>query len=330
LNLTKQAKGSTVSPLSVCNAEGGEAELPLPCLNCNNTDEKDNFESLLSPYYKKSAFCLRTNCGKFIDDVGIDNVGFLTLTFPDNVLDNKEAYRRFCNMRKQFLSIFFGSWMLVKERQKRGAWHYHILIDCKTDIRSGINWDEIHPPDGQRAKYSSASNELRNLWSILRDRLPIYGFGRSELLPIRSNAEATSKYVGKYIAKHIYGRSDQDKGVRLTSYSQKAQKAATPNFQWNSPGAKTWRSNLARWGQVCQIPDITDMQNHYGHRWAFKLSGIICKLEELCDAEILYLHQRNLTEEKLSEYNVSQFFKPLPFVLPSGDLIDPHSGEILF
>jgi hypothetical protein len=196
----------------------GEVGASLLYLNSNNSLESISPDvSKLTPYHAKQAFCLSDNCERFISKVGLDRVGFLTLTFPDNVTDNKEASRRFDSMNKGFLSRFFGEWMLVKERQQRGAWHYHILIDCKTDIRTGINFEEIQRIP--RPKYTSAKPALRSIWQLLRDRLPAYGFGRSELLPVRTTAQATSKYLGKYIAKHIGSRSDQDKGVRLTSYS---------------------------------------------------------------------------------------------------------------
>jgi hypothetical protein len=42
---------------------------------------------------------------------------------------------------------------------------------------------------------------------------PKYGFGRTELLPIKKTAEGVAKYVGKYVAKHIGQRLPADKGA---------------------------------------------------------------------------------------------------------------------
>jgi hypothetical protein len=39
---------------------------------------------------------------------------------------------------------------------------------------------------------------------------------------VKSNEDGLSKYVGKYIAKHVGQREDRDKGVRLVRYSKGA------------------------------------------------------------------------------------------------------------
>jgi len=63
--------------------------------------------------------------------------------------------------------------------------------------------------------YRSASAALKSEWEFWRETAPRYGFGRTELMPIKSTAEGISKYVGKYIAKHIDARIEKDKGAIL-------------------------------------------------------------------------------------------------------------------
>jgi len=41
-----------------------------------------------------------------------------------------------------------------------------------------------------------------------------YRFGRTELLPVKTNSKGLARYVGKYIAKHIDSRLPEDKGYR--------------------------------------------------------------------------------------------------------------------
>ena len=200
----------------------GDLELspPLPSLFSNNSIviEKNSVScsidpaeqltaiqaltSLLTPYHKKAAQTLYLNVERLVmhEAKSINHVGFLTLTFPDNVTDNKEAYRRFRSFNTNYLSKnpIFKAWVHVKERQKRGAWHYHLIVALTDDIRTGINFDELN-----RGIYSSAGPFLRSLWNALREKLPDYGFGRSELLPVRSNGAAMARYVGKYISKHM-------------------------------------------------------------------------------------------------------------------------------
>ena len=102
---------------------GAGDSLPVLYLNSNisdNTTEnevQDNLNSL-SPYHQKSAFILSENVHRFCALYGLERCGFLTLTFPDNVQDHKEASRRFNNMNRRFLSRFYGEWIWARERQK--------------------------------------------------------------------------------------------------------------------------------------------------------------------------------------------------------------------
>ena len=255
----------------------------LPCLNSNNYTENSVFDSVeLTPYRRKQAFTLIENCDRFIDLVGIDRVGFLTLTFPDNVLEHSDALRRWNSLRTHFIDHYFGRWMLVKERQRRGAIHYHILIEVPFDLRSGFNFDEAFPPRGKRANYRSACQDLRNIWQELRSNLPKYGFGRSELAPIRSNGEAMAKYVGKYLSKDTgptnNKHADLDHGARMTAYSQNWSRSNC-NFAWNSPGAKEWRKKVAKFAEELGLGNELGLRIHLGPKWAYRFKDEIMKME---------------------------------------------------
>ena len=88
--------------------------------------------------------------------------------------------------------------------KRRGAWHLHVLVLLPYDIRTGV---DFAPP------------YLRAVWRELRIKCKAYGFGRHELLPIKSNADAMAQYIGKYISKHLGSRKDEDKGKRLIASS---------------------------------------------------------------------------------------------------------------
>jgi hypothetical protein len=252
-----------------------DAKDSLPCLYSNNSTENqekpppDENLNKLCPYHKKQAEVLFRNTKTFIEMHGLENVGFLTLTFKDNVKCNKESGRRFNSLSTHFLSEHFGEWMLVKERQKRGAWHYHLLIDCQTDIRTGFNFEGIKIRD-----YSSACDGLRSYWSLLRSELPKFGFGRSELLPVMSNSEGLARYVGKYISKHVGSRSEEDKGVRLFSCS-KGFKSANVNFAWNSVGSWLWRMKVKEFAKGFGIREYDDIKKKMGNKWAWQWGAII-------------------------------------------------------
>jgi len=250
----------------------------------HKTPPQDQAEKL-SPYHQKSAFTLSRNVDRFCELYGIENCAFLTLTFPDNVKCHKEASRRFNSMNTHFLSAFYGEWIWDRERQKRGAWHYHIIIQCKGDIRTGFDWEEYRSwiadySNGKRRRLKTGSPLLRSLWDLNSRAFPKYGFGRVELLPIRSTSEAVAKYVGKYIAKQIGQRPEEDKGVRLTGHSR-GFVACSPNFSWNTEGGKLWRKNLALFVQLsCQCRDYEEFSARAGPKWAYKYRKQIIEYQE--------------------------------------------------
>lgn len=256
----------------------------------NNDSEKlaaiSALTSLLSPYHKKSAQTLYLNVQRLIEKEAqsVDHVGFLTLTFPDSVTSNKEASRRFHSLRTNYLSKneAFGKWVNQKERQKgrgrkegnAGAWHYHLVITLTGDIRSGVNWEEL-----AKGNYRSASPFLRALWKDLRENLEKYGFGRSELLPIRTNAEMMARYIGKYVSKHIGQREEEDKGVRLTSYSGDWVKNSV-KFAWNTQNAHEWRRKLAKFAKSLGCSELYQLSEKLGSGWVYKYLDDILAIDQ--------------------------------------------------
>lgn len=238
----------------------------LPCLNSNNSIHGAAIEKVepaqtplmlakaeeekiqlnqFSTSHKKSAYVLEQNVKGFIDHFGIDHVGFLTLTFADHVTDAKEAQRRFNSLRTNFLKHHYPHYIRVVERTKSGRIHYHLIVACKENIRIGLNFSQIAAKD-----YRSANMYIRQHWERLRTNLHKYGFGRAELLPVKTNSKGLAKYVAKYIGKHINSRLAEDKGIRLCQTSiDKAQrwKRANCHFQFLSQGSREWRNKLAAW-----------------------------------------------------------------------------------
>lgn len=234
--------------------------------------------SLLSPYHKKAAQTLFLNVQRLItkEAPSVNHVAFLTLTFPDNVTENKEASRRFHSFRTNYLSKHdsYGHWVHVKERQKRGSWHYHMIVVLKGDIRTGVNWEEL-----ARGNYRSANPYLRSLWKDLRENLEKYGFGRSELLPVRSNEEAMARYIGKYISKHMGQRADNDKGVRLVNYSQDWVKNSV-KFAWNTQNAHEWRRKLEKFAKSLGCSELYQLSEKLGPGWVYKYLDDILAIDQ--------------------------------------------------
>jgi hypothetical protein len=153
------------------------------------------------------------------------------------VLDPKEGQRRLHSLATHVLNRRYVEWLRVFERQKSGRIHYHLLVVLGDDIRTGCDFEAF-----ARRDYRTAGTALRREWAFWRRAAGRYRFGRTELLPIRSTAEAAAAYVGKYIGKHVEAREERDKGVRLVAYSSGACMART-RFSWSESG-RAWRAGV--------------------------------------------------------------------------------------
>ena len=92
---------------------------------------------------KKASFALQTNIEAMINKHGLNKIGFLTLTFADNVQCHKEATKRFNSLATNVLKNKYLSWIRISERQQTGRWHFHLVVVCKDDIRRGLRFDEL-------------------------------------------------------------------------------------------------------------------------------------------------------------------------------------------
>ena len=230
--------------------------------------------------------------------------------------------------------------MLVKERQERGAWHYHIIAETLFDVRTGFDFLSLQAigywrtqPGGwkkfgklikkhERILHRSASPGLKSIWSLLNSSMKKYGFGRAHAAPLRSNVEAISKYMGKYISKFQGKRKQEDKGVRLTSTS-KGFINSTPKFAWNTEGGKEWRRKLEKFAFLLGIKDMTDMAYVFGPRWAYHWEHSILSVDTITPPEISRFQK--LVKKKRAGLNKNKMF-----VMGSGQLMDSTTGEVLF
>lgn len=244
----------------------------LPCLSSNNSIEGTGAGTVagvetLTPtaYHRRAAFVLEANVKEFVRRFGIQRCGFLTLTFPDQVEDFREAQARFNSLATDYLRKRFGDYVCVVETQKSGRIHYHLLVTCRGDIRTGFDFEAI-----KRRDYRSASDYLRGLWSDLRETMPKFGFGRSELLPIRTTAGGIANYVGKYLGKAITFRREDMGKARLVRYSQ-GWRVANAQFAWAGGKAPQWRAGLERIGKANGAQDYEGVRTIFGGKWAWHL-----------------------------------------------------------
>lgn len=272
-----------------CEVQG----LSLPCLYSNNsTDKGEKARQLsemegggvgkelpafnqLSGAHKKTAHALCIEIQALASRFGLERLGFLTLTFADNVQTFKEAAKRFNSLATHVLKVRYPNSIRIAERQKSGRWHFHLVVVLPVDIRSGVDFAAF-----ERGDYQTAPPALRAEWAFWRKTAPEYGFGRTELLPVRSTAEGIARYVGGYVSKHITKREARDKGVRVVGYVgfKAGDRKACSVFSWAEKGGRAWRAKLAEFARRQGVRTMEELKWLFGPQWAFHLQQEIARI----------------------------------------------------
>lgn len=280
----------------------------LPCLSSNNSIEGG---SKLSPYQRKNAYSINENLGFVVQKFGLGKIGFLTLTFPKK-LSLKEANRRFNSLATNFLDKHFVCWVCIREFTKSGRPHFHLIVVCHEEIREGFNFenyvrmnrlsrtDELRRKNSREIGLLSRSLDptpaLRSLWGALRATLPVYQFGRHELIPVRKSGAALARYVGGYIRKSMDFRPVEAKGARLISYSKTfPRKIVGHAWAFNTDGSRFWRQKVALFAETHGVKDMEGLKTRFGARWAWWFRDVIESynlfpfLDRGCDERRIYL-----------------------------------------
>jgi len=244
---------------------------------------------------RKTAYALEMNVARMFAESGIEKMGFLTLTVGDwtpcaegfcrgpkgkkrfvQVFDPVEASRRINSLLTGLLRHLFRRAVVVTERHKSWAIHFHLIVECLEDIRTGFDFVAFRAKHGYK---KSASPALRSLWALLLKRLPGYGFGRAELTPIFKTGEAVSRYVSKYVEKNLFARLPEDKGKKLVRYMGWKGTHLRPNdFCWATPGACEWRTRVRSIAALHGISTPEKAREAWGAKWAFRLTSVMSAL----------------------------------------------------
>lgn len=226
----------------------------------------------------KTAYAIRVNLERLVEEDGIDTVGFLTLTVGDpepdgsfrQVHDADEASRRFNSLNTHLLKTLFRRAVVVTERHKSGAIHFHVVGSMQggLNIRRGFDFDRV-----KRRDYRSVCPDLRALWAMLRERLPEFGFGRAELTPIRTSGPQIASYLSKYVSKNLDARRPEDKGKRLVRYIGWDKEQLKPReFGWASRPACQWRAKAKQAAALVGCYSPEDCAERWGPKWAWILT----------------------------------------------------------
>ena len=124
---------------------------------------------------------------------GVERMVFLSLSFPDAVMDVREAHKRWTSFRSNLVNEKFCAWMRVTERSKTGRLHLHVLGCTEEKIRG---------------------EHLRDERAFWRATATGFGFGRTHIRPVRSVYA-----VERYMKKYILHRALKDRWERLAACS---------------------------------------------------------------------------------------------------------------
>lgn len=285
-NASNQGEASACGEVAL---NGGAAS--LPCLRLNNsnntqkTDKNNTFKPVPSWVYK-SEFKVKTEVMALFQQYPLECIGFLTFTFADDVQCHKEATKRLNSLITGVLRKRYAMCIRVSERQKSGRWHFHLVVVCQQDIRRGVDFEAI-----KNRKYKEGANDaLRAEWAFWRSTSKKYGFGRTELLPVKKTGQALAAYVAKYISKGFAYRQSQDKGMRLYSVIG-GSRVCSSRFSFYSPKSIEWRRKLAMWAaswsgsfaavassggyQSVGLLTYDDLPSIFGKKWAWRYRDAI-------------------------------------------------------
>jgi hypothetical protein len=280
----------------------------LPRAEVNAEPERKAVESIvqsLPSRLRKKMFALRSKIEWMVRTHGVNHVGFQTMTIRENVTDRKEFERRFKSISTNVFPKIYLDWLRVFERQERGAWHAHVVVVTKQDIRTGTDVVALNQllKDKRDRKipkaiyYSSinrlASENLRGIWKEFRRLCGLgefkqrrhkkgaryYKFDACHLLPIISTAEALAVYTSKYISKGFEQRRPEDKGMRLVGSTRNVSRVCNERFSWAEGGGKLWRGKLAILAGMLNLTSLDGFAEMFGPKWAYHLQPATAMIE---------------------------------------------------
>lgn len=279
----------------------------LPCLSYNNCTETVYAEGTKVPFDadkgranagRKLAFQAVGLVGDFVAFWGHEHVAMWTITTED-IPNPREFAKRWHSLRTHELGWLKG-YLRFLEPQQRGAPHYHILAAVEWDLKpTEFDWVSYQQTCRQRCKASGAfletreqyaarrktkewrdararyvascPKETRAIWGELNAVLPRYGFGRSELLPLRDKTGA-AVYTGGYLRTGVQHRFGEWKGARLIEADRVTSQLWRNHgrqFMFNQTAERIWRYQLATWARMVGCADLDDVAHKFGPKWCF-------------------------------------------------------------
>jgi hypothetical protein len=190
-----------------------------------------------------SEYLFRVDCEKLLSSS--TRPVLATFTFAENITNHSEAASRWLPVSR-YLRARGVRGIGVWQRQKRGAWHLHLVMNKPVhiiglrDAAVGAGWGQflnmrlIRPPQGEKNDYTFAKNG-RGAWSV----------------------------VG-YLARYLTRDFQKDFGAQLVVRVGPNMRCGNVKFAWRDGASWVWRVGcgvafgegfLSRYSQVWQYRD---------------------------------------------------------------------------
>lgn len=247
--------------------------------------------------FQRSQYLLTTTIINLFCHYLIEHVLFITLTFPDDVRSTAEAHRRLNSLMNKVRPRCLG-YLYILQPQASGRIHYHLLVPVSFDAHDGTNLDAwenrtMYTDKQRRQAMNPALRAEADWWE---NKAAAYGFGRVEVAPIYSNAEAVRKYMTKQDWRRRHWPFEETKNVRFWSCSR-GLRVGTVKFSWETPNGRLRRERLRAWAQLRGCYSLDDVRRSLGRNWAwsffYDLQGaewsrqiIITSVEQSTDPDV--------------------------------------------
>ena len=225
------------------------------------------------PSFDRSHYLLEVTIKNLFLRYSVRRVLFITLTFRYPVTSPARARKRLNSFLNKFRKRYC-SFIRVLGCHKNGGIHYHLLIpvsfDCHDNTRitawSGALNDSSSKRDRELLDAMSPALRAESDWWTRTS--PRYGFGRVQVAPIHSNAEAVRKYLLKQAPFLGQLGLGDTRYVHFWACSQNL-KSGSIKFAWNSPGTAKGRARLKEWAAEQGCNSYEDLRAQFGSRWGW-------------------------------------------------------------
>ena len=304
-----ERRGAPPAPALIHQNRNSGIEVKLPSFRDESQAEQemkavDEVIKAVPSRLRKKMFALRWRIEWMVNTYGLEHVGLQTMTIRENVTDRKEFERRFKSIATNVFPELYLDWLRVFERQQRGAWHAHVVVVTKEDIRTGTDVVALNQllKDKRDRKITKAiyysgikrlaSPNIKAIWKEFRRLCGIgefkarrkkgaryYKFDACHLLPIISTAQALAVYVSKYISKGFQHRRPEDKGMRLVGCTRNVSRVCNEHFSWVGGGGRLWRSKVGILAGLLNIQSLDGIAEQYGPKWAYHLQPALALID---------------------------------------------------